>query len=154
MPICFRCGESVDSLSPSGLCPKCRGGAARPAESLLRDDKLKYSVEQRAARDLAAQKTAQEKQVFDAKIQALSDSGLDGYYEYKVVNLCDYLVSGIVDIERMTATLNELGLDGWRLRIAYSNDLGINMLKIAGVGLNSSVSQNIMIFERFVPISK
>lgn len=56
----------------------------------------------------------------------------------------------------MTQVLNELGLDGWHLVTAYSNELGKNALSggIGGVmtGVNSTIDENILIFERFVKI--
>lgn len=56
----------------------------------------------------------------------------------------------------MTHTLNELGIDGWHLVTAYSNELGKNALSggAGGVllGVNSTIDENILIFERFVKL--
>ena len=54
----------------------------------------------------------------------------------------------------LAQTLNELGIDGWHLVTAYSNELGKNALSggAGGVmlGVNSTVDENILIFERYV----
>ena len=95
------------------------------------------------------------------RLDNLRKQSFNGYYEYKVISLSD--VSGLlkknsgkVDIEAMTQTLNDLGLDGWHLVTAYSNELGKNALSggVGGalLGVNSTVDENILIFERFVKI--
>lgn len=100
----------------------------------------------RLAEEQAHQKTEQEK--YQARINHLKATGRDGYYEYKVISLVDK--RGAVDIERLMNELNDLGLDGWRLQCAYTNEMGKDSLSIAGIGLNSTSDQNILIFERFV----
>ena len=95
------------------------------------------------------------------KIDNLKKNGADGYYEYKVISLLDQSglfnkESGAVDVAVMTETLNELGIDGWHLVTAYSNELGKNHL-LGGLGgavlgVNSTIDENILIFERFVRI--
>ena len=58
----------------------------------------------------------------------------------------------------MAERLNELGIEGWHLVTAYSNELGKNALSggVGGAvfGVNSTIDENILIFERFVRISK
>ena len=76
--------------------------------------------------------------------------GRTGYYEYKVISIVDK--KGAVDINRLMAELNDLGLDGWRLQCAYTNEMGKDSLTIAGFGMNSTADQNILILERFVNI--
>jgi hypothetical protein len=98
---------------------------------------------------------------YHLRLDNLKSMKFDGYYEYKVISLSD--VSGLfkknsgkVDIEAMTKALNDLGLDGWHLVTAYSNELGKNALSggVGGalLGVNSTVDENILIFERFVKI--
>lgn len=98
---------------------------------------------------------------YHLRIDRLKNNNLDGYYEYKVISLSDEnglfkRNSGSVDTEAMTQTLNYLGLDGWRLVTAYSNELGKNALSGGAggalLGVNSTVDENILIFERFVKI--
>ena len=92
------------------------------------------------------QKAEQEK--YQARINRLKATGRDGYYEYKVISLVDK--KGAVDTERLMNELNDLGLDGWRLQCAYTNEIGKDALSIAGFGINATADQNILIFERFV----
>ena len=64
--------------------------------------------------------------------------------------------SGKVDVATMTVILNDLGIEGWHLVTAYSNELGKNALSGGAggalLGVNSTVDENILIFERFVKI--
>ena len=103
----------------------------------------------------------QREEQYCLRLENLRKQNIDGYYEYKVISLSD--VSGLfkknsgkVDIVAMTQTLNDLGLDGWHLVTAYSNELGKNALSggVGGtlMGVNSTVDENILIFERFVRI--
>lgn len=94
-------------------------------------------------------------------IDELKSKNIDGYYEYKAISLQDIgglfkSNSGRVNIEAMTQALNYLGLDGWHLVTVYSNELGKNALSggVGGalLGVNSTVDENILIFERFVKI--
>lgn len=96
------------------------------------------------------------------RIDRLRKTGHDGYYEYKAISLQDEVgvfgSSGWVDIDRMTEVLNDLGLDGWRLVSAYSNEIGKNT-SAAGIGgavfgTNATVDENILIFERYVKLEK
>ena len=109
-----------------------------------------------------AEKIRQEKETYYRnKIHNLKNNGVNGYYEYRVISLLDEKgffnsQSGRVDVETMTHTLNELGLDGWHLITAYSNELGKNAFALgiggAASGINSTIDENILIFERFVQI--
>lgn len=83
-------------------------------------------------------------------VNQLKVSGKTGYYEYKAISVVDN--RGVVDVAQLTEKLNKLGLEGWKLQCAYSNEVGKNALSIGGVGNNSTVDQNILIFERFVNI--
>ena len=100
-------------------------------------------------------------QQYKTKMENLTNMGHDGYYEYKVLSLLDESGffkkdSGKVDTLTMTEILNELGVEGWHLVTAYSNELGKNALSGgaggAMFGVNSTVDENILIFERFVKI--
>ena len=116
------------------------------------------------------EKARQQKEEFERKqrekqhhlrIESLKARNASGYYEYKVVSLADIggifkKNSGRVDTETMTQILNDLGIDGWHLVTAYSNELGKNALSggVGGalLGVNSTVDENILVFERFVKI--
>lgn len=98
---------------------------------------------------------------YHLRIENLKAKNIDRYYEYKVIRLSDMARlfstnSGRVDVASMTQILNELGIDGWHLVAAYSNEQGKNALTVGAggvvLGLNSTVDDNILIFERFVKI--
>ena len=103
----------------------------------------------------------QKEEQYRLRVEKLKTKGVDGYYEYKVISMLDIgglfeSNSGRVDTAAMAQTLNELGIDGWHLVTAYSNELGKNALSggAGGIllGVNSTVDENILIFERFVKI--
>ena len=83
-------------------------------------------------------------------IENLRASGAEGYYEYAVKSLVDE--NGKTDMRKMVALLNEMGLAGWRLITSHTNELGKNALALAGVGVNSSADETVLIFERYVRI--
>lgn len=116
--------------------------------------------EQRRLQNEEKQRKEREKQ-YQTRLSKLKETGSGGYYEYKVISMFDESGlfrknSGKVDTIAMTQTLNELGLDGWHLVTAYSNELGKNALSGGAggaiFGVNSTVDENILIFERFVKI--
>ena len=95
-----------------------------------------------------------ERQNFVA-IAALKKTGAEGYYEYKVISLLDMGLfsgkSGRVNTAAMTQTLNELGIEGWRLVTAYSNEMSKHITHGDITAFQSpSIDENILIFERFV----
>ena len=145
----------------------------------LIDKELQQRLQREKQREkqVAEQKIRQEQLAVTSKIQQdqndrlsfenqhsvsvakLKASGSEGYYQYKVISLMDIgglfrSNSGRVNTEAMMQTLNELGVEGWRLVTAYSNELGKNAMSggAGGVllGVNSTVDENILIFERFV----
>ena len=138
------------------------------AEAKIEAEKQNQAEQQRIQEE--QEKARQEKEALERKqreeqyhlrLDNLKTMNFDGYYDYKVISLSD--VSGLfkknsgqVDIEAMTQALNDLGLDGWHLVTAYSNELGKNALSggVGGalLGVNSTVDENILIFERFVKI--
>lgn len=67
-------------------------------------------------------------------------------YEYLVLDVRDK--SGSVNIDQLTKLLNQYGQQGWHLVSAYTNEMGKNAVSIGGIGLNSTVDQNILIMER------
>ena len=127
----------------------------RAADEKLRQEQL--AVEVKIQEENRARREAE--QQHSIAIEALKKTGAEGYYQYKVISLMDIgglfrSNSGRVNTEAMTQTLNELGMEGWHLVTAYSNELGKNAMSggAGGVllGTNSTVDENILIFERFV----
>jgi len=130
----------------------------RIEEIRFREEEKKQEIE-RQKRNIEIERKNRERiqQEYNHKIDNLTKMGLDGYYEYKVVSLNDDNAGGIYS-STIEDTLNELGLDGWHLRCAYTNELGKNSNSGGyggfSTGTNSTIDQNILIFERFVKINK
>ena len=152
-----KCGEmNPDS---SSFCQSCGDNKSTSvvSEEAMRLQ-LKRTREEAEKRKIEIERKNRERiqQEYNHKIDNLSEMGLDGYYEYKVVSLNDDNAGGIYS-STIENTLNELGLDGWHLRCAYTNELGKNSNSggIGGfsTGTNSTIDQNILIFERFVRIN-
>jgi len=133
---------------------------SRPANALEIEEK-----EQERMEEIRLKEEEQRKEIERQKrnMENLNKLGLDGYYEYKVISLLDESGffsknPGKVDTYTMAEKLNELGIEGWRLVTAYSNELGKNALGGgaggAAFGINSTIDENILIFERFVKINK
>ena len=159
----------------SSLILKKEEASKKVAEERLRRQQKEYEEQienqkrQQAEHDRQEQARQQreefeqrkKEELYHLRIENLRSKRFDGYYEYKVISLSD--VSGLfksnsgrVNTEGMTEVLNELGIDGWHLVTAYSNELGKNALSggAGGVlmGINSTIDENILIFERFVRI--
>lgn len=92
------------------------------------------------------QKNMQEEQ--DKKALELND-----VFEYDVVSVLDKDHGG-VDVERLGNVLADHASKGWRLVSAFSNEVGrdSSLSEFSGVsiGVNSTIDQNILIFERCV----
>ena len=108
--------------------------------------------EERAAQEKERQSREKSADEYAMYVAQLKQSGADGYYEYKVIKLMDNVAAGCLDANLMMNTLNQMGLEGWRLVNAYSNELGKNALALGGFGVNATADEHILIFERFQKI--
>lgn len=147
-----KCGER--NLNTASICKYCGNSKSDSEITFQEFQRIHESKEGQIEREKVQQQ-------HKTKMENLINMGLDGYYEYKVLSLLDESGfsrknSGRIDILTMTKALNELGLEGWHLVAAYSNELGKNTLSGgaggAMFGVNSTVDENILIFERFVKI--
>lgn len=75
-------------------------------------------------------------------IMALNDK-----FEYDVVSITDDEV-GKLDINKLKSEITSHAVNGWRLAKIMSDEMGQNAVKIAGFGLNATINQTILIFER------
>lgn len=117
----------------------------------IEEDKLK---EQRLIEE-NKRKSKIQREIFETKINNLRSQGYDEYYEYTALTICDDS-NGYVNINNMLSQMNELALKGWKLVTAFSNELGKNTSSYGmggfSSGTNSTIEQNILIFERKVKI--
>lgn len=164
----YRTGEIIipdDVDIKSFFAPLVNKELAEQIEKEKRENEARRVQRELMAVEAKIQQANCERQEFENEnsvaIASLKKMGAEGYYQYKVISLLDVgglfkSNSGRVNTEAMTKTLNELGIDGWHLVTAYSNELGKNALSggAGGVllGVNSTVDENILIFERFVKI--
>ena len=130
-------------------------------EAIIRKQQEEFDEQERIRREKEEAERKQREALYAMRLDNLRKQNAEGYYEYRVISLSD--VSGLfkknsgrVNVEAMTQALNDLVLDGWHLVTAYSNELGKNALSggVGGalMGVNSTVDENILIFERFVKI--
>lgn len=145
-----KCGEQ--NPDSSTFCQSC--GAKKSSSAPVRvptiSEQRSRVIQQAHQSQEFIQKTNKE------SIKSLLDNGHDGYWEYKVLSLNDSRYGGIHPSE-IAEQLNELGLQGWRLKCAFTNESGKNASSVSfggiSTGTNSTVDQNIFIFERFVKIN-
>ena len=114
-----------------------------------------YEQEQREVEREQAEYARAVSEQKERKIIALKQKHIDGYWEYKVLSLMDEQTGGI-NPSSIEDSLNELALDGWHLKCAFTNELGQNTSSsgFGGIttGTNATIDQNILILERYIKI--
>lgn len=173
MAICGVCGRKASSRTIGGIafCEECfrkldriRSGdtdliayyltakaptCSTPAASQYMHDQAMLQKKKMAAHEeeqrQKEQEAQQRKQEEDQK-QAYANS-LGEFYEYNVITAVN-TVDGRTDAEKMKHIIEEQARKGWRLHTVYSNDLGKNAISLLGIGINSTASEDVMIFER------
>lgn len=169
---CDKCGEFSDVQWGAKTCPKC--GYKKLNVSRVDSNQFHYMSkedqynvfdlnldtidEDRLARvqeEEDAQKSIEEQQAKnDAAIEYANRFrsrmvdmehifSINDMYEYDICVVRDTM-SGSANIEGINKTLNEYASKGWRLKAIYSNELGKNSI----AGINSTIDQAVMIFER------
>lgn len=68
-------------------------------------------------------------------------------YEYAFETIVDKF-GGRVNLEKITSITAEKAKSGWRLITVFTNELGKDALSIAGVGVNSTADETVLVFER------
>lgn len=72
---------------------------------------------------------------------------LESFVDYQVEIIYDNS-SGGTDIARLSSVLKRYSDLGWKLKSVFTNELGKNSVSVAGVGINSTADQTVLIFER------
>lgn len=67
-------------------------------------------------------------------------------YEYKIETVMDSAVLGKFDQDNTQHIINNYAMNGWRLHTAFTNEVGKN----AALGINATINQTILIFERCI----
>lgn len=162
---CAFCNEEILRNDEEFVCPDCNkhyhkecyecGGCIICDNIEVSQDVKDYIYEKNNERDASEQKLVievarrkAEQEKYQAQVNQLKADGKDGYYEYKVISLIDD--KGVINTMSATNVLNNLALEGWRLKCAYANEIGKDVASIYGFGSNSTADQNVLILERFV----
>ncbi|MBP5438497.1 MAG: DUF4177 domain-containing protein [Treponema sp.] len=74
---------------------------------------------------------------------------LNNLYEYDIVTIKDD-ETGALDLQKLKDELTSHATQGWHLAKTISNELGQNKLGIGGIGINATINQTIIIFERCI----
>lgn len=67
-------------------------------------------------------------------------------YEYKIETVMDSAVLGKFDQDNTQHIINNYAMNGWRLHTAFTNEV----VKNAALGINATINQTILIFERCI----
>lgn len=77
------------------------------------------------------------------------DSKIVNNYEYAIEKIAN-TANGSSNLDEMLKVINRYASDGWKVHTVYSNELGKNAIGFGGLGINSTYSEDIIIFERHV----
>lgn len=173
MVICGVCGKKASSRTIGGIafCEECfrkldriRSGdtdliayyltakaptCSTPAASQYMHDQAMLQKKKMAAHEeeqRQKEQEAQQRKQEEGQKQAYANS-LGEFYEYNVITAVN-TVDGRTDAEKMKRIIEEQARKGWRLHTVYSNELGKNAISLLGIGINSTASEDVMIFER------
>lgn len=122
-------------------CPKCAEMLEDKAEKCIN---CGFVFKDQSAGSGEEQNAEQQ----ESKILEMND-----LYEYDVVSILDKEHGG-VDVDRLCKVVSSHAAKGWKLTFAFTNEIGHDSSSsdIGGVsvGINSTIDQNILIFERCI----
>ena len=84
--------------------------------------------------------------IYNARLEQYKKNAM---YEYDVITIPN-LGSGEVDINKIKAVIASHARNGWKLHTIYSNETGKNAVGVAGLGLNSTACEDVLVFERCI----
>lgn len=149
MKTCPKCGELIgDSVNE---CFKCHynysyGRVITPQEIANERKRAEKEIQD----DLDRKKSLEEMKQDQIKRNPL--------YEYKIETVTDYSTGEINDAE-VQKILLQYSSEGWRLHSIFTNEIGksssTTSLSFLGVGVNATIDQTVLIFERCIkPLEK
>lgn len=166
---CGICGENKSKRTISGI-PMCEDCFSKL--SLLRNNDIKtisFFLDEKnmiyASKEAKAyihailqekQETISERNELKEKQRRLEQlevekinyaQSFNEFFEYDVVTVINEN-HGTIDKQEMMKILTEHAKNGWKLHTIYSNELGKNALVLLGFGINSTASEDVLIFER------
>lgn len=158
--VCSECGtvlKSVNTAQKKGDVDECR----KLLQTLINKSKdsdvtaaltgyfqkiLGQSVN---AEQLKQKEEERARQKETLRQNAATQYSKNAYYEYCVETILD-TSTGSFNKEQVQNVLTNYSLDGWRLHTAFSNELGKNAIAALGFGVNGTVEETILIFERCI----
>lgn len=150
-------GEEYDLKSALDLilCGKWEQGVAEIQKLVGTDPQSARLIAKNIKDDWFDRSDERKQTLLEEGRSKLRDKGYAGYYEYKAVSVLDE--NGLSNIKRLEEVLNSMGMEGWRLRAATTNELGKNAIGLGieglGFGVNSTVDETILYFERYISLS-
>lgn len=74
-------------------------------------------------------------------------------YEY-TLDVINDKASGAANIDAIQQSLQKYASEGWRLVTIFTNEIGKNAISVGGIGINATMDQSILIFERKIQHTK
>lgn len=120
------------------ICPVCNK-RANYAVSICPDCNYKFNLDTKLNQKEVAQ-------IYNERIAQYTKNP---FYEY------DYVIvpnnsDGTTNKEQINQVLISHATQGWRLVTMYSNEIGKNVITVAGVGTNVTICEEVMVFERCI----
>ncbi len=121
--------------------------AAIERQRILENARIMREAQERRNREEKERREKERRKISEEKIRSLKEKGHDGYFEYRTLELTDGNGDRI-SAAKVSDSLNDLALDGWRLVSAYSNPVGYP--DQSGGFFRQITNQQVMILERYV----
>ena len=74
-------------------------------------------------------------------------------YEY-TLDVINDKASGAANIDAILQSLQKHASEGWRLVTIFTNEIGKNAISVGGIGINATMDQSMLIFERKIQQTK
>lgn len=121
--------------------------AEKVAKKLIDDANREYKKRLRREQENVQKEQRQREEMYEKeKRKAEYAKSFNEYYEYDVVTALN--VDGRVNKQKMIDVLKDYSSKGWKLHTVYSNELGKEAIRILGFGVNTTVAEDVMVFER------
>lgn len=116
-------------------------------------NKITESIEEaRYQKQIAQQEEKRREQEEKQKEQKENDKrkfaeSLNEFYEYDIVTISNEN-NGHINKKQIIETVNNHAKAGWKLHTIYSNEIGKNSVGYKGAGINSTICEDVLVFER------
>lgn len=135
-------------------CPRCHELVGDNVDECFNCHYDFASIHNAAKKNVLARREADRQKIL-AKCESVNKIAyeINDIYEYEVVSIVDSK-TGAIDVNLLKKTLQEYGMEGWRLVNSFTNEIGHNVssLGVAGIstGTNATIDQTLLIFERCI----